>query len=135
VARGDIFVCRVAGNFASDDMIASFEYAVEVLKTPLIVVLGHDACGAVDATIKSIKDGTTLPGHLPTLVTALTPAVTAVQSEGGDMLANAIRRNVILTTEKLKSATPILKKSADDKKIRIVGGIYRLASGRVELLH
>jgi carbonic anhydrase len=134
VARGDIFVCRVAGNFASDDMIASFEYAVEVLKTPLIVVLGHDACGAVDATIKSIKDGTTLPGHLPTLVTALTPAVTAVQSEGGDMLANAIRRNVILTAEKLKSATPILKKSADDKKIRIVGGIYRLASGRVELL-
>jgi carbonic anhydrase len=50
------------------------------------------------------------------------------------MLANAIRRNVILTAEKLKSATPILKKSADDKKIRIVGGIYRLASGRVELL-
>src|SRR5215813_10484906 len=57
--RGDIFVCRVAGNFASDEMVASFEYAVQVLNTPLIVVLGHDACGAVDATMKSIKDGTT----------------------------------------------------------------------------
>src|SRR5262245_20492112 len=56
--RGDIFVCRVAGNFASDEIVASFEYAVQVLNTPLIVVLGHDACGAVDATIKSIKDGT-----------------------------------------------------------------------------
>jgi carbonic anhydrase len=61
-ARGDIFVCRVAGNFASDEIIASFEYAVQVLNTPLVLVLGHDACGAVDATIKSIKDGTTLPG-------------------------------------------------------------------------
>src|ERR1700730_18089500 len=57
-ARGDVFVCRVAGNFASDDIVASFEYAVGVLNTPLIMVLGHGSCGAVDATIKSIKDGT-----------------------------------------------------------------------------
>jgi carbonic anhydrase len=134
VARGDIFVCRVAGNFASDDMIASFEYAVDVLGTPLIMVLGHDACGAVSAAIKSIKDGTTLPGHLPALVNAIAPAVTAVQGEDGDILANAIRRNVVLNVEKLKSATPILKKSVDEKKIRIVGGIYTLATGHVELL-
>ena len=60
-ARGDLFVCRVAGNFASDEMVASLEYAVQVLNTPLIMVLGHDSCGAVDATIKSVKDGTTLP--------------------------------------------------------------------------
>ena len=82
-SRGDIFVCRVAGNFASDENIASFEYAVQVLNTPLILVLGHDACGAVDATAKSIKDGTTLPGHLPALVAALSPAVKAVQGEPG----------------------------------------------------
>ena len=132
--RGDVFVCRVAGNFASDDTIASFEYAVDVLKTPLIMVLGHDACGAVDATIKSVKDGTTLPGHLPALVTALAPAVKAVQNDGGDVLANAIRRNVMLNVETLKSAAPILKAAVDDKKIRVVGGIYRLATGRVELL-
>jgi carbonic anhydrase len=64
-ARGDLFVCRIAGNFASEESIASLEYAVSVLATPLILVLGHDACGAVDATIKSLKDGTSLPGHLP----------------------------------------------------------------------
>lgn len=133
-ARGDLFVCRVAGNFASDDIVASFEYAVEVLKTPLVMVLGHDACGAVDAAIKSIKDGATLPGHLPVLVTAIGPAVAAVQSEGGDMLANAIRRNVLLNVEKLKAAAPILKAAVDEKKIAIVGGIYRLAAGRVELV-
>lgn len=134
VARGDVFVCRVAGNFANDDIVASFEYAVAVLNTPLIMVLGHDACGAVDATIKSIKDGTTLPGHLPALVAAISPAVEAVKGDSGDLLANAIRRNVMLNVEKLKTAAPILKAAVDDKKIRIVGGIYNLKSGHVELV-
>ena len=60
--RGDLFVCRLAGNFANDDSIASLEYGVAVLGVPLILVLGHDACGAIDATIKSLKDNTTLPG-------------------------------------------------------------------------
>src|ERR1700676_4320696 len=55
--RGDLFVCRVAGNFANADSIASFEYAVSALGTPLILVLGHEACGAVDATIKQVKNG------------------------------------------------------------------------------
>jgi len=134
VARGDVFVCRVAGNFASDDIVASFEYAVSVLNTPLVMVLGHDACGAVDATITSIKDGTMLPGHLPALVAALRPAVEAVQGKPGDMLANAIRQNVALNVDKLKAAAPILKAAADDKKIRVVGGVYKLKTGKVELV-
>ena len=134
VARGDVFVCRVAGNFANDDNVASFEYAVSVLNAPLIVVLGHDACGAVDATIKSVKSGSTLPGHLPALVTAIAPAVTAAQGESGDLLVNAIRQNVLLNVNKLKTATPILSKAVDDNKLRVVGAIYRLASGKVEAL-
>jgi carbonic anhydrase len=133
-ARGDLFVCRVAGNFASDEMVASLEYAVQVLNTPLIMVLGHEACGAVDATIKSVKDGTTLPGHLPSLVAAIKPAVDAAKNDSGDLLTNAIHRNVSLNVEKLKSAAPILKSFVDDKKIRVVGGIYVLKSGKVELL-
>src|SRR3984885_11902805 len=133
-ARGDVFVCRIAGNFASDEMVASLEYAVQVLNTPLIMVLGHDSCGAVDATIKSVKDGTTLPGHLPSLVAAIKPAVDAAKGDSGDMLTNAIRRNVLLNVDKLKNAAPILKSFADDKKIRVVGGVYELKSGKVELL-
>ena len=105
--RGDLFVCRVAGNFANDDSVASLEYGVAVLGVPLILVLGHDACGAVDATIKSLKDNTTLPGHLPSLVTALSPAVKAVSQQGGDTLAKATRQNVIDNVARLKSATPI----------------------------
>src|ERR1700730_7537021 len=75
-ARGDVFVCRVAGNFASDVMIARLEYAVQVLNPLLIMLLGHESCGAVEAAIKSDTDGVSLPGPLPELVTALAPAVT-----------------------------------------------------------
>jgi carbonic anhydrase len=133
-ARGDLFVCRVAGNFADDDIIASLEYAVQVLNTPLILVLGHQSCGAVDAAIKSAKDGTTLPGHLPALVAALAPAVQAVQGVPGDMLDNAIERNVQLNVERLKRAAPILKSFVDGQKLRVVGGVYELKSGRVRLV-
>jgi carbonic anhydrase len=133
-ARGDLFVCRVAGNFANDDTVASLEYGVAVLNSPLILVLGHDSCGAIDATIKSLKDNTTLPGHLPSLVSALAPAVKAVADQPGDKLANAIRQNVKDVTARLKAATPILSAAGADGKIKIVGGIYRLASGKVELV-
>ena len=133
-ARGDLFVCRVAGNFASDESIASLEYAVAVLATPLILVLGHDACGAVDATIKSLKDGTTLPGHLPSLVSALSPSVKASTQQAGDALDNAIRQNVLDTVAKLKSATPILSAAVAQAKLKVVGGIYRLRDGRVDMV-
>jgi carbonic anhydrase len=133
-ARGDLFVCRVAGNFANDDTVASLEYGVAVLNSPLILVLGHDSCGAIDAAIKSLKDNTTLPGHLPSLVNALAPAVKASADQPGDKLANAIRQNVKDVTARLKAATPIISAAAADGKIKIVGGIYRLASGKVELV-
>jgi carbonic anhydrase len=132
--RGDLFVCRLAGNFANDDSVASLEYGVAVLGVPLILVLGHDACGAVDATIKSLKDDKPLPGHLPSLVTALTPAVKAVSGKGGDVLANAIRQNVIDNVARLKSATPILSAAVEQNKLKIVGGIYRLRDGRVDMV-
>jgi carbonic anhydrase len=132
--RGDLFVCRVAGNFANDDTIASMEYAVAILGTPLIMVLGHDACGALDATIKSLKDNSTLPGHLPSLVRSLTPAVKAASGSPGDQLGNAIRQNVIDNVAKLKSATPILSAAVEQRKLKVVGGIYRLRDGRVEMI-
>ncbi|MBR0896355.1 carbonic anhydrase [Bradyrhizobium tropiciagri] len=133
-ARGDLFVCRVAGNFASDEMIASLEYAQAVLGVPLFMVLGHDSCGAVDAAIKSLKDNTTLPGHLPSLVTAIAPAVKATEGGPGDHLASAIRQNVIDNVAKLKAATPILSAAVDQGKLRIVGAVYRLVNGKVELV-
>jgi carbonic anhydrase len=132
--RGDLFVCRVAGNFASEETIASLEYAVAALNTPLILVLGHEACGAVDATIKSLKDGTTLPGRLPSLVAAIAPAVKAVSQQGGDTLGKAIRQNVVDNVAKLRTATPILSAAVEQGKLKVVGGIYRLKDGEVDMV-
>ena len=133
--RGDIFVCRVAGNFANPDTIASFEYAVAVLSTPLILVLGHQACGAVDSTIKQLKNGASFPGHIPSLTEALTPAVQAVDNQPGDLLTNAIKQNVLLTIQKLQTAEPILSEAVNQKKLKVVGGVYNLKTGKVELVN
>jgi carbonic anhydrase len=132
--RGDLFVCRVAGNFANEDTIASFEYAVSVLGTPLIFVLGHQACGAVDATIKQIKEGASFPGHIPSLTYALTPAVDAAGKDPGDLLTNAIKENVLLTVQKLQAAQPILSDAVSNQKLKIVGGVYDLHTGKVDLV-
>lgn len=132
--RGDLFVVRVAGNFANLDNVASLEYAVAVLGTPLILVLGHEACGAVKSTITSIKDRSTLPGHLPALVASLTPAVNAATGQPGDLLANATVENVRINVGKLRAATPILDKATSSGRLKVVGGIYRLGTGQVDLV-
>ncbi|MBJ7407968.1 MAG: carbonic anhydrase [Bradyrhizobium sp.] len=132
--RGDLFVCRVAGNFAGDETVASMEYTVTVLGTPVILVLGHDNCGAVDATIKSLQDGKPLPGHIPSLVAAIAPAVKTAAQQSGNALDNAIRQNVMDNVAKLKSAAPILNAAVEQGKLKVVGGIYRLSTGTVELL-
>lgn len=132
--RGDLFVCRVAGNFAGTETIASMEYAVAVLNTPLILVLGHDACGAVDATLKAIKSNTSPPGHIPSLVDAITPAAKAAMQQGGEVLDKAIRQNVIDNVAKLRSAAPILSTAVEQGKLKIAGGIYRLTTGTVDLI-
>ena len=132
--RGDLFVCRVAGNFATAEVVASMEYAVAVLGVPLILVLGHDSCGAVDAAIKSLKDDKPLPGHMPSLVTGIAPAVKAVSQQGGDTLGKAIRQNVVDNVANLGSATPILSAAVEQRKLKVVGGVYRLKDGRVEMV-
>jgi carbonic anhydrase len=132
--RGDLFVCRVAGNFAGTETIASLEYAVAVLGAPMILVLGHDSCGAVDATLKALKDDKPPPGHIPSLVDAIAPSAKAAMQQGGEVLDKAIRQNVIDNVAKLKSAAPILNAAVEQGKLKIVGGIYRLTTGAVDLI-
>ncbi len=97
-------------------------------------MLGHEACGAIKAAIGSIRDKSTLPGHLPSLVAALTPAVDAVANAPGDLLVNATNENVRRNVEALKTATPILSAATNEKRLLVVGGVYRLASGQVEMI-
>jgi len=133
-SRGDLFVVRVAGNFVTADGLASFEFAVDALKTPLLFVLGHEACGAIKAAISSIQDKITLPGHLPSLVAGLAPAVDAAANEPGDPVVNVTRENVRRNVETLKTAGPIISAAVDSGQVKVVGGIYRLATGQVELV-
>lgn len=132
--RGDLFVCRVAGNFANTESIASLEYGVAVLGVPFILVLGHENCGAVSSTISAVRNGTKYPGHIPSLVKAIRPAVEAELHESGDLLANSTRENVLLAVEKLKACGPILKEAVAKGKLKIGGGVYELGSGRVKLV-
>jgi carbonic anhydrase len=134
VGRGDVFVCRCAGNVADVYSIASFEYAVAVLATPLILVLGHGKCGAVDAAVKAVKDGKEFSGHIPSLIDGIRPAVKAAQDQAGDLLDNAIKQNVMLNVESLKTASPILSDAVQQGKLKVAGGIYSLDTGRVTLI-
>jgi carbonic anhydrase len=134
IGRGDVFVCRVAGNFADVNSIASLEYAVAVLGTPLILVLGHNKCGAVDAAVKAVKDGKEFPGHIPLLIEAIRSAVKAAQDQPGDLLENAIKMNVVLNVEKLRTGGPILSEAVRGGKLKVAGGVYSLDTGRVTLI-
>ena len=129
---GDLFVVRIAGNFANDDGLASLEYAVKFLGVPLVLVLGHSNCGAVSAAIKVVEDNAVLPGHLPGLVQSLKPAVEAAKAKSPkDLLAAAIAENVVLTVKQLETAQPLLASFADSGKVKVAGGVYDLANGKL----
>lgn len=131
---GEVFVVRVAGNFVNDDGLASFEYGVKVLGIPLLMVLGHSNCGAVDAAIKVVKDGITLPGHLPSLIEAIKPAVAASSGEPGNALDNAITANVRLNVKRLAEATPILAEAVSAGRVKVVGAVYDIGTGKVTMV-
>ena len=132
---GDLFVVRVAGNIVTRDLLASLEYGVRFLGAPLVMVLGHSGCGAVDAAIKVLKTKAVLPGHLPELVTAIKPAVIAAEkTKSGELLDNAIAENVRRQVSRLKNAPSIVQKSFAGKKINIVGATYDLRTGKVALV-
>lgn len=133
-SRGQLFVVRIAGNTLNTDNLASFEYSVAVLGSPLIMVLGHSNCGAIGAAIDVVKNGTELPGHLPGLIDPIKPAVEAVLDQPGDLLAHAIEENVRLTVANIAGATPIISEAVAAGKVKVVGALYDLATGKVELI-
>lgn len=129
---GDLFVVRVAGNTAqSGGVLGSIEYAVECLETPLVVVLGHEKCGAVAATVEAMTTSSEVPGHIGSVVDAIRPAVEQVRGEGGDIVENAVRANVARVVEQLRTSGPILSARVDAGKTTIMGAYYSLESGIV----
>lgn len=130
---GDIFVVRLAGNFVSEAALASIEYATAVLKSPLVMVLGHTSCGAVQAAVEYVKTGTTLPGHMQTLADAIAPAAKACEHQAGDWWQNAVAENVRMNVRALRSSKPIMAEALKAEH-EIVGAVYDLRTGRVAMV-
>ncbi len=132
---GDIFVGRVAGNFVNEDLLGSMEFGCKVAGSKLILVLGHEHCGAVKAAIDDVK-----LGNITAMLTKIRPAVDKVQYEGdrtsqnAEFVAKVCESNVLNTIEQIRAKSPILKEMEDNGQINIVGGVYDMDSGIVTFL-
>jgi carbonic anhydrase len=123
---GHVFVGRVAGNVCTSEMIASLEYGAAVLGVPIIIVLGHDGCGAVKATI----DAKPVPGQISALYAPLRPAI----ERAGQDLTAAIKANAQIQADLLRTASPVIAALIKTGKMKVVAAYYDLASGKVTML-
>jgi carbonic anhydrase len=125
---GDLFIVRTAGEVIDNAALGSIEYAVDHMDVALILVLGHERCGAVDAACKKVVTR----DHIDYLVEAISPAVVVAQKKPGDLLANAISANVDRVVDQLKSSWPTLATRARDGRLQVVGAVYDLDMGIVQ---
>jgi carbonic anhydrase len=127
---GDLFDVRVAGNVASDAELASIEYAALHLHTPLLVVMGHQKCGAVTAA----AEGGEAEGHLPSLLALIRPAVERAKTQPGDLIDNAVRLNVENVVRQVRGSAPVLAGLVERGSLTVVGAVYSLDTGKVAWL-
>jgi len=126
---GDLFVCRVAGNVATPEEIGSLEFGTLVLGAKVLMVIGHERCGAVEATIK----GAQVPGQIASLIDAIKPAVSRAKDLPGDALENTCKANIALQVERLKTS-PVISELITAGKLKVVGGYYDLDTGTVTMV-
>jgi carbonic anhydrase len=132
---GELFVVRVAGNFVAPDGLGSLEYGAVVLGTKVIMVLGHTNCGAINATVAALQKGNDLPGHIADLVRAMKPGIEPVLKQPGDDLQQrAVVANVRANVQRLQESKPILADMVAGGKLRVVGAVYDLPTGKVALV-
>src|SRR5271156_2793837 len=134
VGLGELFVARNAGNTADTATMGTIEYGAEHLGSPLIVVLGHQNCGAVAAACEVVEKHTKLPGSIGPMVDAIVPAAEAVRSQPGDFIDNAVRENARRTALRIGSTSEIIEELVRLGKVKIVYARYDLDTGAVEFL-
>ena len=133
---GDLFVVRVAGNIVDPrclGVLGSIEYAIEELNIPLVLVLGHEGCGAVKAAIQAVQRGAHPPGAISVLTDAIRPVIERLGGASGDLLERAVIANVQRQADNLLHATEIVAPAVVAKRVRIAGGVYELNTGRVRM--
>ena len=136
-AIGDVFVTRVAGNFENIDILGSLEYSCKVAGSKLVLVLGHESCGAVKAACDGVKLGNItamLDNILPAVKQSADEVDGELNSSNKVFVAKTIENNVKMTIERIREKSPILKEMEDNGNIKIAGGVYSLHSGKVEML-
>ncbi|MBM2617793.1 carbonic anhydrase [Actinoplanes sp. LDG1-06] len=131
---GDIFDNRVAGNIVDDLLLGSIEYAAEHFEPPLLLVLGHERCGAISATVDILRDGGEAPGHIAAIVEALTPIVEPVLDRPGDPVENGVRANVRAQVAALLAQSRIIREKVEAGRMGVAGARYDLDTGKVTLL-
>lgn len=131
---GELFVARNAGNLVDTATLGTAEYGAEVLGAPLIVVLGHEHCGAVAAACDAVTKNATFPGSIGPMIAPIMPAVVAVRGQPGDLVHNAVRESARQTAAKLPKASNILASLAGSGKLKIAAACYDLGTGKVEFL-
>nr|MBI3613430.1 twin-arginine translocation signal domain-containing protein [Nitrospirota bacterium] len=127
----DLFVVRVAGNVATSGALGSLEYSIRELGVNLVMVLGHEDCGAVKAALRTDGHAAASEDYLDALIRPISPAILRAKQLPGDLLENAVRENVRLMMDKVRSAPFV---TGAGRPIAIAGGIYRLKTGTVEFL-
>ena len=130
---GDLFVIRTAGQVIDNAVLGSLEFGVAELKIPLLMVLGHEKCGAVKATVEAVENNATAEAEINWLVDGIRPAVEAAKAQSGDLLDNAVKANVSLTVERLKGSS-ILSEALEKGDLKIIGARYDLDTGIVEVV-
>ncbi|MGH9096172.1 MAG: carbonic anhydrase [Acidimicrobiales bacterium] len=133
---GDLFVVRVAGNTAMDPiLLGSIEYSIAELGSVLLMVLGHENCGAVKAALSEVQKGTTFPGDIGNLLGPVVPAAQSVATlPAASQLDGAIKQNVLNQVQLLNSSAAIIQPAVAAGKLKIVGAEYTLATGKVTIL-
>jgi carbonic anhydrase len=131
---GEIFVARNAGNMVDTATMGTIEYGAEHLGIPLVVVMGHEKCGAVAAACEVVEKHTKLPGSIGPMVDAIVPAAKAVRGKPGDFVDNAVRESAKRTALKVATKSEIVSHLIKDKKVKVVAARYDLDDGRVEFL-
>jgi len=129
---GELFIVRNAGNTVDTTALGSIQYAIAELGVPLVLVLGHERCGAVEAAVKVVKENATFPGAIGQMVEPIVPAVIRAQSQAGDLLDNSVRENVRRTVQRLRTSDTLLAEPLKAGKLKIVGARYDLDDGDVD---